>query len=286
MPGGDTAVLDVDNGVEPEESLEAFYEAPLEEPEEAAEAVADETTETEESPFAGRALEEVAADPVVAKLIADREARLNESYRQRVENEQRKAQAEAEQRAFEYRASQAQEVRQGLAHKALTSIVRNALEKGEEVTDAHITPVARALANAVFHDQFEAISGFQRELVLTDVPDYRASPQTLAMVEQARRTNNPQALAQANYHMQKEALWAGLWPHALQAAAQALQDQGKVEGVKKAAATRSATPRPTVGGATGGRQKTYTLDEIENMPVREWDALPDAERARILATAR
>lgn len=286
MPGEDTAVAEeVDNGGLPEEPLESFYNAPVE-PEEPAESEPEETTDSVKSPFEGKPLEEVAQDPVVEQLLRDREARLAESYRQRVENEQRQAQEYWEKQAFEQRNVEAQQVRQGYAYRSLTGLVKQALDRGEEPPAAAILDIANKLSNASFHDQFNALSQFERDLVMQQIPDYRPSPAVVSQLERARQTANPQALATANLQMVYEAARTELWPHALQAAWEQMQQQNQVNGVKNAQVARQGQARPTTMGGPAVRAKTYTQDEIEHMPMKQWDSFSEKERERILATAR
>lgn len=287
MPGDDNAVYDeVDNGVEPEESIEAIYNEPRVDTDAAAESEPEETTDSVQSPFEGKPWEEVAKDPVVDGMLRSVQARMEESYRQRVENEQRQAQEYWEQKAYEEKSTQAQQQLGGWAERSVTSLVKAAIERGEEPNYSQVASIGKSLAQAVAFQQVEAHSGFARAVIQQRIPDYRPSQEIVATLDRARRTADPKMLADANIQMISEAVGEHHWSYLVDKANDYIGEQLKLNGVKSAALTRATHTRPTTAGQAATRGRTYTYQEIEDMPTPKWDALPQKERERILATAR
>lgn len=256
MPGEDTAVYDeVDNGVEPEKSVEAIHDEPLAGTVEAAESEPEETTDSVQSPFEGKPWEEVAKDPVVDGMLRSVQARMEESYRQRVENEQRQAQEYWEQKAYEEKSTQAQQQLGGWAERSVASLVKAAIDRGEEPNYSQVASIGKTLAQAVAFQQVEAHSGFARAVIQQRIPDYRPSQEIVATLDRARRTADPKMLADANIQMISEAVGEHHWAYLVDKANDYIAEQLKLNGVKSAAAaraSRSGTPTP-IGATRPGR---------------------------------
>ena len=280
MPGEDTAVYDeVDNGAAPEESVEAIYDAPLDNGE-AAEPELDETTETVQSPFEGKPWEEVAKDPVVESMLKSVEARLNESHRQRVENETRQAQEYWEQKAYEEKATQAQQQLGGWAERSVASLVKAAIDRGEEPNYNQVASIGKSLAQAVAFQQNEAHNGFALAQVQQRIPEYRPSQEIVAGLDRARRTADPKALATANIQMLSEAIGEHHWSYLVDKANEYIAEQLKLNGVKSAAATRagrSGTPTP-IGATRPGRGADN--DSVLSSPTATLDQRAGAFKAK------
>lgn len=275
MPGEDTAVYDeVDNGIEP---VEAIYDEPIE-TEEIAESEPDETTDSVQSPFEGRSFEEVAKDPVVEQLLKSAEARLAESYRQRVANDEQRAKEYWEEEAYKERSTQADQVRQGWAERSVVALVKGALERGEEPNWTQVASIGKSLAQATAFQQNEAHNTFALDQIRKTAPDYRPSHDIVAKLDQARRTADPKALATANIQMISEAVGEYQWNYLVDKANEYIADTLKLNGAKSAAATRTSQPRPTVVGSRSASGSNY--DAILTSPTATYEQRAAAFKAK------
>lgn len=257
---------------------------------------ATEPVETE-SPFEDE--DSASKDPVVAKLLQkatkDLEARLTQSFNDRVANERSRAEQQERQRAYAEQNNTASQWRQAESGRELFSLMKRAEalfgegKSAEEVWQAefqNVATVAKRIDQAAFTQAFATIQPVANEALLEVFPDYTAPAQLAEKFYGAIHRYDAPAVFKAVMEIAKDAAEKDpkLTAKLESEVKQRTEADKKVTSAQTAAANRSGRT-PTLDVPAGGSRKSMTLQQIEDMPMSEWQNIPKEDRTRLLAEA-
>lgn len=314
----DTAVLEPDTAAG-EEAPPDSYQPETEIPDETAPETeaSSETPETGDEPEDEELPEQLSREEVEA-LLRDREARINESNRRKLENERKQAddnakaqreawEAQAAQQAYEQRVSAADnQLRQALggrAHMLVNALHKQAAEQGlDDIPPQQLMGVvANELVPAVMHASMVRMVQDQGNRMAQQAPEYRESERVRQAKIAALANGSPEQLAYAfdlaAYEAQ-EVRWRK-WAEDTVAARLAERDKAdegrakaaeKTEQLRKNEEVRETQGRPArTSGSPPSRPRFATQTEYNAWVYQEHNekgAMSKAEALRHLRAAR
>lgn len=270
---GDTAVLDpvstAEAGAATEDASPPEGAAPSPPTEKAGPEGTTETAEPYVSPYEGKDLGEVEKDPIIQKLLKDRESRMNESFRQREERAKTQAEDSERERSYKERQAQTQHTLRGDAVRRFLGIAK-AIEDGTHegnpaVVQKWVQDVSLELADAVFQQQHDTYVEAMRRKLTADFPDFKPTVDQQATIDRAARTYQPLEMVTSWLEVAKAAVVDDLSPKLRTQVAKELADKAKADGAleaeRKAAAGRGdPASRPTNLSGKGGASGRYDLN--------------------------
>jgi len=298
MAEGNAGVAELDTAPAPPETTEAetFPESEL--AEETDPVGSDGSTDSADQESDGEADE---AEPETLtreehdKALKAATAKLEESFRQRGETQERQATELANANAYKANVTQSQNVKAGAVYSALMNHVGAVIKSRDEGNDVTVdagfmSQLARAQADAAFWDQDAAIASFFDAHTAQANPGWRKPPELAADLERALHLhatdpNRPAQVLSARLSIMESAVREQLTPklrEEIEATVRAeLGAAGKTAAMKQADAARAGQPKPTGVGTTGGRaahnfktqqQVDMALfkNEIDTNTARKW----------------
>ena len=308
MATSDTAVLDQDTGLSmpetpPEEAAPEAVERTEGNVEAGAapETAAPESTETLESQFDPDEVETLfESDPVLKaslekKLQWERD-KAAESFRQKreteVEEAKRQAEAEAEVRQYQQSMSEFAEYYGGNAGRGFAAVLRKAAEEGLEAFGNDFNPEEyfRKEGLKLYTSAQAAIvsqtATTRIQSLAETYPEWKASPSLNAEWTKALTARDPRALDTAYMKAVAEAerQLVTTESEAKVQQAKAAKEAERAEEAKltEAEQVRNSTARPTAGTPVRGR-RLMTPEELDKIPMREWESYPQAKRDDLIA---
>jgi hypothetical protein len=243
------------------------------EAEESPEAALLEGTETEDSEASTDSVdapEEVGEPETLTreeheKALRAATAKLEESYRQKVENEQKKAQDVANAEAYKANVTRSQQVKAGALTRELMQGIDGVIKSRDQGEDVSVNPqwlanLAAQQADAAFWDQDSAISEFFDAHVAKQSPEWRKPPELSSALERALHLhqsdpNRPAKVLEARLAIMEAAVTERLTPRLreeIEAEVRAeITGAGKTAAMKANDAVRAGQPKPTGLGTTG-----------------------------------
>ena len=282
-----TAVLELDATAldsEPQEAIKLpESDAELEVTE--TEGASEEATENEEAQPLTKADLEAA--------VKAAEAKANESWRQKAENQRKEVEEKAHREAYTQRVTAAQRARQGQASQIVFSLVdwvKQETEKGNTVTPAQLAQPLQNLAiqldNMAFIEQHEGYSQFVDQLLEEQFPDFRSPRAIENRIRVSRERFDPQDMTRALVEKVTAAVRETETPKIrkeLEASfKEAQQKAGKTAALKDSAEQRANNPRPTsANGGAVNRQTFKSIAELDRAIADNPDLLPRGPSSRV-----
>lgn len=218
------------------------------------------------SPFAGKTIEEIAKDPEVAKAIADREAKLEQSHKDREANATKQAADEAVRSTYRNRVGQAQALLQNHALSTMDAIVK-AVEKGEHLDGNGASRVAPTLAqlsaqmgDAVFLQQHQLERQAFDTYVADKFPAFKVSPERVSQLDLATSRFDPLAMVTAKYDILADAVREAELPKLEAAQRKRAADEAQLEREKNNKVIADGRGRPTNGAPGTGKDPQTIID--------------------------
>lgn len=304
MAEGNAAVLELGTASEPEVTTEI---------EESPESVLSEDTETDGSETgtdSDEASEEDDKEPVTLtreeheKALKDVEARLTESFRQRVENEKKAAEDAANKAAFTQRVTESAKARSVATYQQITNVIKDVATRRENGEEIDLSPqwlmgIAAQQADAAFWDQDAAYASAFDAYVAQENPEWRKPVEVSAAVEKALHLppsdpNRIPQLFQARMDVLRAAVREQMTPklrEEIEAEVRAeLGAAGKTAAMKQNDAARAGQPKPTGVGTTpvSNGVTLAALKKMTTSQILELVSTPEGQKAhdRALAAGR
>ena len=249
------------------------------------------TQEEATSPLAGLEADAIAALPEVSAIVKSVEARLGESFRQRTETERARAQREADSRAYQEQLTRASQADVNWAHQQLFTALRGAQDSGEALDPARISTVAQQLEERARLMHVQDLDRYAPSFIAQSYPEFRVPPDYVDALAAARNRGDVRGILQAIAAQVALAQHerSSKWAVAEYEKEQAQKAKGETETAeaRKLSSERKAAPRPSAvpGRTSANGMRRMSLDEIERMPMSEWDAIPAEQRKRLLDDA-
>lgn len=276
----DTAAVDSDTAVEETSSPPVAEESAQPETE-----VVSDAPETEEAD-ASETDELTLEDPRVKELLKGERARLEESYRRKEEHAQRQAQLQEYERARQQAYSNRVQDQQQKLVQMMTKASEEGTEPDAKAIEEILTETSATGLVETVEGMEEWINGFLRE----DNPTFFSNvPEALSQAWlDAKTTRRPDAVFAAAMKVAAASGEARGWTAGNKAALQAIKsreaEKQKTQKIRKASEAQETEGTPAMG-MSGRTRPKLTLQQIDAMPMREWQAIPKDERATLLEEA-
>lgn len=265
----DTAVLDA-----PDTAADELT-PPQDVPETEADGLAPETAgaegtpETEQpDPLAGLSDEDIANHPKFREMVQGHEARWRES-------ERRKAEAYAQQVAYQQRQQRAYQLANGEAHARIAGIAK-AVEEGREFNPQWAASLADDLAGAAFHEQADLIREKALGFIGRVNPQWRVPADVQEYVTRAWHSGDPDAMVDSLFTLMSRAMAESMAPRMAATIEADLKKKSaaasQTERMRQAQANRPDGPTPGLGTAGAGSRSPRDILDSSGPGDPQWAA--------------